>query len=361
MIVLEGISNGNFKIPYLLFVLINVMILINKNIKDIFILAIVFFLILIQTCVIKENLHLQELILFCDLMLIIYCLINKRYMNILKEVFIINKKRLFIINFCILVLFLITFLTGYGWDEVWGGKQFRGVIPFPHDACYFFAGLQVNFIIFYNVFEKKVVKRISFIAVIIYLIFSLFTNARAAFIIPLFSTIYFLSKVFYKKYIIIYFFISIPLIIILIMILFGKIDIDLLNKIPILNKFISLSKENNSLSSRDLIWNNIIYYYEYFTINDKFIGKGTEFTQNLNLMEIGRKLWAHNDLLEVLVATGYYGLGLYLASLLLLLKRSKNLIFVVVILFVAFFNGLFVYPQIIIAIPNFILMFNLYR
>ncbi len=361
MIVLEGIVKGNFKIPYLLFILINAMILINKNIKDIFILVIVFFLILIQIFVIRENLHLQELILFCDLMLIIYCLTNKRYINILKEVFITNKKILFIINICILVLFLITFVTGYGWYEVWGGRQFRGVIPFPHDACYFFAGLQVNFIIFYNIFDKKIIKKISFIAVIIYLIFSLFTNARAAFIIPLFSTLYFLYKVFYKKYIVTYFLISIPLSIILIMILFGQIDMHFLDEIPILNKFISLSKEGDTLSSRDIIWNNITYSYEHFTINDKIFGKGTEFTQKLNLMEMGRKLWAHNDLLESLVAIGYYGLGLYLVSLILLLKRSGNLLFLVVILFVAFFNGLFVYPQIIIAIPNFILMFNLYR
>uniref|UniRef100_UPI00374EC8A0 hypothetical protein n=1 Tax=Paraclostridium bifermentans TaxID=1490 RepID=UPI00374EC8A0 len=292
---------------------------------------------------------------------IIYCLTNKSYINILKEVFIKNKQRLFIINICILILFFITFVTGYGWYEVWGGRQFRGVISFPHDACYFFAGLQVNFIIFYNVFEKKIIKKISFIAVLIYLIFSLFTNARAAFIIPLFSTMYFLYKIFYKNYIAVYFLISIPLIIILIMILFGQINIDFLSEIPILNKFISLSKEGDTLSSRDVIWNNITYSYRHFTLSNKIIGKGTEFTQNLNLMEMGRKLWAHNDLLECLVAIGYYGLGVYLVSLIVLLKRSRNLLFLVVILFVAFFNGLFVYPQIIIAIPNFILMFNLYR
>lgn len=360
IIVISAIFKIDVRLAYIEFFVLNMVILASKDRKGILVLLITNFLVLIQITLLRNMVDLNELMLFSDFILIIVYSYRRKSINIYKEIIEENKKLAFILSIIILLVFSISFISGSGWINVWEGLQFVGVISFPHDACYFFVGMQFYFVLFYYMFNKKIIKNICIVANTMFFIFALFTNARTPFILSAFIFIYFLHKLSYKKYILIYFTITIPLSLMLIALILNKISYEFLYNLPIINKFIVTIQRGNFTSSRDVIWERIINSYNTsFNLIDKLIGKGTGFSQSINYAAVGKRLWAHNDFLETLVCTGYYGLSVYLYTLVLLAKKIKSKIFILVFIFVAFTNGIFVYRQIVVFIPIiFILLDN---
>ncbi|GAB6168212.1 hypothetical protein JCM1393_06720 [Clostridium carnis] len=352
MIIIDSIFKIDCKLPYIAFFILNVLIIVAGNKKNIVILFFTDLIILTQFIYLKDMLDLNELMLYCDFILIIIYSVTNKGINLLKEILFQYKNAIYITCLIILLIFLFSFLSGTGWIYLWEGKQFIGVISFPHDACYFFAGMQGYFIFFYFTLKKTSNKVICFAANTIFFIFALLTNARTPFIVSAFLFLYFIYKVTYKKYMIIYFIITIPIGLLLIAILFNKIKIEFIYNLPIINKFFVTMSRGDITSSRDIMWENILYIYDMsFTTFNKFIGKGTFFTQSINKVLTGNLLWAHNDFLEILVGIGYYGMALYILAITFMIKKVKNIFWGIVLILAAFFNGVFVYRKIIVFIP----------
>ena len=70
---------------------------------------------------------------------------------------------------------------------------------------------------------------------------------------------------------------------------------------------------------------------------------------NSNLM--GESIWAHNDILEVLVSIGVVGVVLYLYPCYVFVKTNKQYVLTGLIMILAIWNGFMNYVQISIFIP----------
>lgn len=332
--------------------LLNILLIISKRRINICFVLLVNILFVFQIISFKNMIDMNESILFNDFILLTIYSTSLSGVKLAKEIFYEERKKIFWILIVISIIFICSFFSPKGWLYVWGGKQFIGVISFPHDACYFFSGIQSCYMALYFIFNSKIVKKICFLGNTVFMIFALLTNARTPFIISAFIFLFFIYKITKRKYITVYFLITIPIAIILIAMIFNLIDYDLLYNIPILNKFFVTIERGNITNSRDIMWSSIINSYkESFNIIDKFFGKGSYFSQSINLFVMGSPLWAHNDFLEILVCMGYYGTYLYTYSIYSIFKRSKNVVFVIILILAAFFNGVFVYRQILFFIP----------
>ena len=127
-------------------------------------------------------------------------------------------------------------------------------------------------------------------------------------------------------------------------------------------KFLWSSNASNQYAANSLISSTggraafwVIDIREYLKLNPLFmlIGKGFDYVYYVNKLYYNMHIWAHNDLIQLLLGTGVVGIILYLRNWLyfvkMILKNGLNRLtiisFVLYIFFPMIFNGLFTYQH----------------
>lgn len=115
-------------------------------------------------------------------------------------------------------------------------------------------------------------------------------------------------------------------------------------------------------NGRSIFWvEDLEGFFNLSTIR-KLVGNGANFVYDLNENgTAGRKLWAHNDFINILCTNGYLGLVLYFVTFFGFVKRQMKQVgsskfipmaaFYFICMFNAFFNMLYSYTSAVVGIP----------
>lgn len=113
-------------------------------------------------------------------------------------------------------------------------------------------------------------------------------------------------------------------------------------------------------SGRSYFWAAEIRHFFSETIGKILFGNGYNYVYDVNSMYVGAKIWAHNDYLNVLLASGFLGLYVYLLCFCRFLKaacrrgdpkRINVFLFIFAIFFNAMFNMVYTYTIANIVTP----------
>lgn len=118
-------------------------------------------------------------------------------------------------------------------------------------------------------------------------------------------------------------------------------------------------------NGRSIFWVEDLQGFFSLSTFRKLVGNGANFVYDLNEKGMaGRKLWAHNDFINILCTNGYLGLVLYFVTFFSFIKRQmkKSAVhkfipmaaFYFICMFNAFFNMLYTYTSAVIGIPFFL-------
>lgn len=356
VISIEYLFGLDFKLNYIYMIFILIIIIESKKMsaKEWVNLIFMILTIIIISYLNNKNILYSSIVDYINILLIFKLVVTLGITYIEKCFFDRRKTIKMMINFLI-ILNIIYFISPYGWDFIWDGMQFKSIYKFPHDACYMFITLQVYCILLYNINKKTY----YIFGVMIFCIFALFTNSRTPFFMSAFISFYFLYKKSTNKVELIYIFIFCIILFLSFNYYFNFIDI---NNIPIINKFIRGKEIGNITSSRNIIWDNVFgYYKEDTTIVSKLFGSGFGSSRVINEYYMHESLWSHNDFLEILVSGGIVQLLYYIINFNKVLFKSNSLLFMIIVYLIAFYNGFYVYHQIIFTIPLLILAINITR
>lgn len=274
---------------------------------------------------------------------------NKVFLN-LKKCFISRKKIIFNLAFIVVVVEVISIFFSVSYEMVWEGKYFKSFLYSPHVNSYFLISLMSIFILMYFYNYKKI---ISIISVGITLALNLMTGARTTGILAImivmlaiFSVALKLKNIISKKQMIIGGIIGSIIIIVL------ALTVDF-KSIPLVEKFFTvLNDPSGFLNGRNYIWGNMgRYIVEEFNILNYFTGIGLAQSMQVNDFYIGQALWAHNDFIETFIGCGAIGILIMINTIKSYVFKTKEYLIGGIILIIMFFNGLFLYTELLIAIP----------
>lgn len=270
---------------------------------------------------------------------------NEKIIKGFKDFYISNMKLLKIILAICMAVFIITAISGYGFEVWWGNKKyFLATFRSPHICGYFLVPVLALVTIiriytgnwFYYIYE------------LIILVLSLMTGARTPLI--LIFIILLMNMIYDFKYHIKFFKVNSALILVAI---FGAIVSGIYKTLPIVGKTIRTTEAGGFTSGRSVFWNYLLIYYKNkFSFYQKLIGSGTDITVFVNKTYYHMDIWAHNDFIQILLSYGIFGLVLFL---IIIFQGSKYLNKTVMfgLMFLACFNGLFNYYGVVFMLPLF--------
>ena len=115
-------------------------------------------------------------------------------------------------------------------------------------------------------------------------------------------------------------------------------------------------------SGRNVFWDIDIKAFKALPVLQQFFGKGFDWVYYINLTQYKLEIWAHNDLLHVLMGAGFFGLLNYLFLYVGLLRslrhhltRLDKLIVSLYIFFPMLLNGFFVYQHFVFGAMLFVI------
>lgn len=350
----QSLLGINVQYEFIITISLLTCLVFNGNIKSM-VIALVTVIAVIIMLFYRENSEVHIFRNYYLIILLLYFFCNKyellNLLSFIKE----NINKIYWVGISVVIFTILMFFTTHGWFQMWGGKAFVGYMNNPHENAYFISSIMIIFMLLYINFNSIKKKRISFLIINLCMFLCLFTNVRTIFLCISIIYISFLNKVLKRKYI----WITIGALILILIILFDM-QYRFINweKIPIINKFIITSEKNDVMSSRDIIWNNLMYTYNnIFSMKQKLIGMGFGYTQYLNYINLGLQLWAHSDYIEILISLGLVGVLIYLYSLIKILFVTRSFLLTTALILLGFFNGLFIYTKIVYALPFLILVF----
>lgn len=284
------------------------------------------------------------------LILILFVFSIDKIMEKLKEYSLKLVKLILLTSTIVLFLEGIFLFFKSGYEGVWGGQYFKAFFYNTHVNSYFLIALMSSFMFCFFYINKKVEKSICILGVAATLALNLLTGARTSSYIAIamvgMVAIYMLLQ---NKKLLIYALILISILIILNLI-FNIIDF---TQIPLIKKSINVTDNNSSiLNGRNFIWSDMYrYFVEHFKFINYVFGIGLAQSMRINSMYISQELWAHNDLIETIIGGGLYSIVLYVYVFILYFIKNKSIIFAFFLFIILFFNGLFVYSELVTAIP----------
>lgn len=232
------------------------------------------------------------------------------------------------------------------YEEVWGGTYFKSIFYNPHVNSYFLIVVMSAFMI--SFYYKK--KNIILIPIIAALVLNLLTGARATGVLAIIIFIFFITPYLLKNKAYIKIIIIAAIIGVFINYIFGFIN---LMDIPLVKKTIEvLGDPSGILNGRNYIWENMYkYFISHFSFINLLFGVGFSQTMHINNTYIQQSLWAHNDLIETFIGGGLYCLVIYIGVFINYIKSTKEYILMSIIILILFFNGLFIYSELVVFIP----------
>lgn len=307
----------------------------------------------------KINNHLFN---FLDMILLIFFSINKveidYFKNFMKRNILIFLVVISITN--IAELYMLLTHKGYTYIYSWNGTFFQGTNSMPHTLSYLML-VVIIFVICVLVETHK--KYYTFLAIIpSYCVF--ISGARVSLVLCMILDCIILSFVFTEKYknLLIKAIKILPLVAVVLFIFKDKIiSSDLMNKI------VARNRSNNTSAGRVYMVNNLWNHYIYdSTFLQYLLGQGDDKTYYYNRTNslVGVEVWAHNDVMQILIGKGFLGIVVYFSSIFLyfkkIIKKSGNIYsfgLITFILVAILLNGFYSYRDIALSIP-FIMMVN---
>lgn len=264
-----------------------------------------------------------------------------------------NKKNIcffIMLNICINVI-MIFIDSGYasGYSESWQLNAYKGIYDDPHQCAYRMCTVLI-LILAINDWKSK---KYGLIAMII-LALTLITGARVPTILAIALTIIIFKNYKFKIFLkaknekeynigVISLMIIMMIILITIVIIIGKSSF---------GKKMIVSISNNSFDNgrADFVRVGLDYFKESNWIN-KLLGNGSERTYLINQEKIYAYVWSHNDFIQILIGQGILIVGIYIIKWLKILKLSKTKILIMILIGVAWFNGMYIHPRVSCMIP----------
>lgn len=329
----------------------------NKRSKNI--LVVLAMLLVLYTFLVASNkgLNLTNGIYWVSTILCVVVFSNK---NLIEKTIKKIDESYFFIKIIVIInelILLFCLLTPSCYNNEWGGVYLFGFASSNHVlACGCCLTMVMSFFVAQR--EKNVIKRIIYILIPIYSILQ--TGSR----VYLLSVIV-LLVVFYKYCIK---GASVKLLVLPIGTLCGVYFF--LNS-GIYAKFVNPSTYGNLVgmekltSGRTAFWLIDILQYLHADLVSQIFGSGFDFSSHINSIYYGMAIWAHNDLIEVVLSVGIMGLLVYLASVLGLIfgssidKIGKCLLFIY-FFGIAFLNGLFGYQHYLYSVLLLYIFMNQY-
>lgn len=247
------------------------------------------------------------------------------------------------------LLLLIYLALPIGYQFVWGGRYYIGPFSNPHTATYFL----LTIMIFASVLRVMKPGIINTILLLIPFGITILTGARipfgAAMLIMLINYIndYKNNKLYFKIE---------TGFLVLAIVTFLIIAATNIIEIPVLKKMMDTIKDSNVSNSRSDIWKYNLKIFWLAPIWRKIIGFSIVYPFFVAQTYIGASVWAHNDFIHLLVSFGIVGLAAYIILFGLFSAKCKNAVITVMLIFLAFCNGLFTYDVFIMALPMLPLM-----
>ena len=333
--------------------------------KKIYFKYIIIFVIFIVSAQMDYNIdrHISHITVLLIFFMAIDSYINGLYKKIYKYIEKYNKFLLLQI-FIILILNLVFMFTSlgysYNYSSDWGVNAFHGIYIDPHQAAYHLCALLVIILLISKNNKKNRMLQYILVFGIEYCILE--TGARVPTVLGLAIGLIFLiynriritgySEVANK------FFSYLPLIIFGIFTLYFCIYHTSFG-----TKIINTSKSNSFDNGRSGLREVDINTFKNSDTFHKLFGNGTYNTIKSHETEYSGPIWSHNDLFQILCGMGLIMAIIYciqwIKVLIVMLKKKKFLgIFVILVCFaVAFYNGLYIHPRFVFAMPLLFLYF----
>lgn len=347
---IEEIINFGTRVYLLIFFLLTILILKSKSKSDSFIVLISWLIMLIQFVFNNDtNKYIWIFYYTIFIYLIMYCskeIVMNRMLYLLK----INKNGILFCNLIILMTNIVYFIKPIGWVENWGTKVFNGMFTFSHETAYQLLVVIITLCILYKLYKINFIKKLIICLIIISFILLYYTNVRTI----LFTTLALVLLINYKntknKIPILILSLSFTILFLLIQSNWNIINFSEFN---IVQKFLNSASSSDITNGRLIVWENLINNYLYtWNISDQVVGKGFFYTTStINLFFVGQSLWAHNDIIEILISSGVLGLIIYIYSYFKCCINLKNTYFIIFIFIIAFWNGVFIYYRLLFGIP----------
>lgn len=300
----------------------------EKKIKSLDVLGLIYIIALsIMSLISAENIKLSikdpYWLIIAILMLI--CARNKKILEDFKRFIIFNNKlikwELIIINFILFLSFFdkSCYVTKWG-----GGKYFISYTEGPHPL----GALMILTIVITLSLSIVTKSKIVYLLLIIPSISVLLTGARVMLItlVALYITIIKLNTKVY-----------VGLGMVSITVFFLK---DIFIKLPSINKFLVQSSSGDITSGRSQFWMVDIQGFFDSNLLNKIIGNGFDYPYMLNFKTRGEYIWAHNDIINLILSIGIIGLITYLFFIIkYCLYMYENLSILNFTTFIIFFLG----------------------
>ncbi|MGK0466732.1 O-antigen ligase family protein [Clostridium sp.] len=262
------------------------------------------------------------------LIIAILMLIFARSKGILEDFrrfIVVNNKlikwELIIIN----LILLLSFFDSSCYVAKWGGgKYFTSYAEGPHPL----GALMILTIVITLTLSKVTKSKKIYLLLIIPSIAVLLTGARIMLVtlIALYLTIVKLDIKSFSR-----------LTVISIIMFFFK---DIFKKLPSINKFLLQSSTGDISSGRFEFWMVDIQGFLDSDLLNKFIGSGFDYPYLLNFRTRGVYIWAHNDIINLILSIGIIGLTIYLCFIIkYCIYINKNLNVFNFAAFIMFFLG----------------------
>ncbi len=240
-----------------------------------------------------------------------------------------------------------------GYEHTWMGELYKGTSIISHGAAYLMNGILVLLLLMQ--FHKPSVINLGLTIIPVIAIFK--SGARAALIPTLIIGYLFVDLLsngtkkkkvirIIKSTLIIFF-------IILILFLFFK---DTILSSSVFRKTFMRSQVGDSSAGRSIFWKTLLNrYVNNRSIVNILIGHGDDTVYYYNLLDVGTRIWAHNDFIQALVGKGIVGLLVYVSVIIIAINKYvkiaggfSTVIAFVFILSLAFVNGYYPYDMSVI-------------
>lgn len=351
-LILDFITVATF--PFLLInILMSLLILIvyRKN-YSIFMILIYFLLFLwwnLYNSYYKYNLFVDILKILNFILICCVCS-NKVYINGIIDFIISKKKFINSINYIVIIVEMFSLISGSGYYIDWDGSYFKGTSYNTHVFSYLMLTM-----ICLNLVKYKLERQKKYIILSgLYFFFILISGARTALLPVIIVFMFIISK---------YLIAILPIGAI---ILSNNMFLEVISKIPIIKKILYQMTTGSFSNGRNIFWVLDYNYYLNIDLFKKIFGSGIDYLYHFNYINIGNMIWAHNDYLSILVGMGIVGLILYIFCFFNMSKVifinsgiSKWVQFVLCIVVLSFFNGVYPYQYFVLSMPLIVTFFSI--
>ena len=349
-----------------LLILTNVLILINKLTIRRFTLLFYLGILLITTILNSGNiaLNIKDIIYFINFVLLSLVVTDKKFILNFKNILLkkINYVKINII--CGNIILLIALFSPNAYYYEWGENAlyFSGFTYTPHVVAAL-CMLLLMFSLFYIYYGNNEQKKKSAYIYIILPVYCILKTGARAYITPLMIilVLILIKEIGSLKTIIT-------------IIVLSPMVIKIFLKTSMFQKFITLLEFDSNFSlihkltsGRSEMWNGLIYHYvNKYNFLEKILGTSFDEVYKINYMYTKMKVWAHNDAINVLIATGIVGLLIYLISFYNFCKIGNyinsgiivKIGYIISFVFLALMNGVYVQISIVFCLVIYWIIFQ---